>query len=113
MKNIKLIKLNIIKIINNSINKLFIVFTINKSPFKSGYFGILLIIGIITSLIIRLDYIINLLNNLPYELMVSLRITSALYSILLLFLLMINIKQFKDFYKYFFNLEKKDNSILI
>jgi hypothetical protein len=113
MKNIKLLKLNIIKIINNSINKLFIVFTINKSPFKNGYFGILLLIGIITSLIIRLDYIVNLLHNLPYELMVSLRLTSALYSILLLFLLVINIKQFKDFYKHYFKLENKKISILI
>jgi len=97
----------------NFINKLFTVFTINKSPFKGSYFNILLIIGIITSLIIRLDYIYNLLQILPYELNVSIRLSSALYSILILFLLMINIKQFKDFYKYFINLEIKKISILI
>jgi len=101
------------KIINIILNKLFTVFTINKSPFKNNYFNILLIIGIITSLIIRLDYIYNLLNNLPYELNVSLRLSSGLYSIIILFLLMINIKQFKDFYKYFYNLEDKKISILI
>jgi len=95
----------------NFINKLFTVITINRSPFKGGYFGILLLIGIITTLIVRLDYIINLLNNLPYELMISLRLSSALYSILSLFLLMIIFKHCKELIIKYYNSYKLENNI--
>jgi hypothetical protein len=103
----------IINICNNILQILFTVVTLNKSPFKSISFTILLLIGIISSLIIRLDYIINLLNNLPYELMVSIRLTSALYTLLILFLFLLSIKQAINFYTYYINLNKNDKNKVI
>jgi hypothetical protein len=100
------------------VTKVFTVISINKYPFKGLSFTILLLIGIITSIIIRLDYVFNLLNQLPYELMVSLRLTSGLYSILLIFLFIINIKHCFELIKLYYNNyilinNKLDNSILI
>ena len=103
---------HITNFISYLINKIFTVVSINKSPFKGLYFTILLLIGIITSIIIRLDYLFNLVIQLPYELMVSLRITSGLYSILLLFLLIINIKHCFGLIKYYFN-NNIDKSIIV
>jgi hypothetical protein len=112
-------KENIINYLINLLNNLFTVISINKSPFKGLSFGILLLIGIITSIIIRLDYVVNLLTQLPYELMVSIRLISGLYSILLIFLSIINIKHCLELIKLYYNNyilinnNKLDNSILI
>jgi hypothetical protein len=91
------------KIINRFINKLFTVISINKSPFKNKIFSILLLIRIISSLILRLDFIINLFNKIPSEIMINIKLISALYSIILIFLLMINIKQCIEIIKIYFN----------
>jgi len=103
------------KIINIILNKLFTVIRINKSPFKNKIFSILLIIGIISSIILRLDFIVNLFNKIPSEIMFNIKIISALYSIILIFLLMINIKQCIEFIKIYFNnyfINKEYNLIL-
>jgi hypothetical protein len=117
MKNTKILMLRfnnyIINIFNNILQKLFTVISINKSPFKGISFSILLLIGIITSLIIRLDYIINLLNQLPYELMFSIRLISALYNILLIFLSMVSIKQSINFYFFYINLNNNNKNKFI
>lgn len=108
------------------ITKIFIVLSINKSPFGVlnkkwliNYF-ILSLLGIFSSIIIRLDYIVNILDELPYELMFSLRIISGLYSIFLIFLLIINIKYCIELIKLYYNnilknikTRKVDKSIMI
>lgn len=96
--------------VGNLFNKIYQIISINKYPFKGLSFTILLLIGIITSIIIRFDYIFNLLNGLPYELMVSLRLTSGLYNLLLIFLFIISIKQAINFY-YYIGLENKNKFI--
>jgi hypothetical protein len=97
--------------LGNLFNKIYQIISINKYPFKGLSFTILLLIGIITSIIIRFDYIFNLLNGLPYELMVSLRLTSGLYNLLLIFLFIISIKQSINFYYYYIGLENKNKFI--
>jgi len=92
--------------VGNLFNKIYQIISINKYPFKGLSFTILLLIGIITSIIIRFDYIFNLLNGLPYELMVSLRLTSGLYNLLLIFLFIISIKLY-----YYIGLENKNKFI--
>ena len=101
--NLVLTKEKIIKYFINLLNKIFTVISINKSPFKGISFGILLLFGIITSIIIRIDFLYKILDNIPYELMFSLRITSGLYSILLIFLLMVTFKYTIEFIKIYFN----------
>jgi hypothetical protein len=110
---------NIVNFFSIILHKLFIIISINKSPFKNVYFIIFLLIGVITSIIIRLDYLINILNQLPYELMISCKLISALYSIILLFLFIINFKYCLNLIKLYYynnfiynNKFKLDNSIL-
>ena len=79
---------------NNLLNKVFIIININKLP--NGEANILLIIfiliSIIATILIRFDTFLNILNNLPYKLEVSIRIISALYSIFSILLIMIAFK---------------------
>jgi hypothetical protein len=112
-------KENIINYLINLLNKIFTVVSLNKSPFKGISFSILFLIGIITSLIIRLDYVVNLLNDLPYEIVISIRLISGLYSLLLIFLSIINIKHCLELIKLYYNnyifknnKNKLDNSML-
>ena len=110
LKNIKInlmiLKFYIILKFNEFINKIFIIININKLPKKNITLSLLILICIITTLIIRFDYILNLLNNLPYEIEISIRITSALYSILSIFILMISIKYLITLTKLFINKDK-------
>ena len=78
---------------------------------------LLILITLLTTIMIRLDSVIPILkDNLPYELELSLRLTSALYSIISIFLIIISVKSFleltakkkiiqidnKTYYLYFF-----------
>ena len=84
-----------------------------------NYF-ILSLLGIFSSIIIRFDYIFKILSELPYELMLSIRLASALYNILIIFLLIINIKYCIELIKLYYNnilknikTRKVDKSIMI
>ena len=88
----KLVFLLVRRFAINFLKKLLSVISINKSPIKSIRFSILIIILIITSIIIRIDYLFNILNKLPYEAELIIRICSCVYTIFSIFLLIIALK---------------------
>jgi hypothetical protein len=91
-----------IKFISYIINKFLVIININKFPFKGVKLSILILILVITSLIIRLDYIFNILKNISYEVEFIIRICSALYNIFSLFVLILGFKYFILLSKYYF-----------
>jgi hypothetical protein len=85
------------------LNRIYLLFVINKSPFKFYginvfYYLFILSIGLISSLIVRLDFIYGYLKYFPYELILSLRLTSSLFTIFSIFLFMICIINSIRFY---------------
>src|ERR1700735_2324523 len=109
MKNTKLFLIKINNIIINILQKLFTVININKTPFKNLYIFILIFVGIIATIILRLNLFVNILNNLPYELMIIIKLTSAIYNILSIFILIIKIKYYIETIKFYFI--NKDNNL--
>lgn len=80
------------------IDKFIIAITLNKSPIKGNlWFFILLLFCIISSIFIRLDYHYNWLQFISFELVIILRCLAAFYSCFLMFMILINLKQFWNF----------------
>jgi hypothetical protein len=79
---------------------------------KNNTLTLLILITLLTTILIRLDYVIPIMKSLlSYELEISLRLTSALYSILSIFISIISLKSFVvltvDKYKKKFSMDNK------
>lgn len=109
----------IIHYLNKMLTNLFLALSINRSPFifKSIKYLILylsiLTVGVICSLLMRFDYNFHVLNQIPLELSISIRIISVLFSIFSIFLLTILMINAVRFYKYCLNNQVKSSIKLI
>jgi hypothetical protein len=107
------IKNNIIRNnLNKLLNNLLIALTINRSFFKGSIkFFILLLIGIIASIFIRIDYNIHWLNIFPEWISLLIKFTSAIYTCFIWFTLIILLKQVKDYIILHYSTATQNNQI--
>jgi len=94
----KLFKIQFNNFFVNFINNLLIALTMNRSLFKNNLkFIILLILGLIASIFIRIDFNFNFIIMLPDWINLLIRFISVLYNLYIIFSLIIILKQVKDF----------------
>ena len=92
------LKQNILNNLSKFIEKIYIIMKINTySINRNNTLTFVILITLITTILIRLDFVIPVIRKfLSYELELSLRLTSALYSIISIFISILSIKYFTD-----------------